>query len=187
MPPKKVCSAVPPETGRVRQDLYEGRKPILRTAKSLAAQGAHSPRLWHAMSHTVQDMLDGYRDRGERSGHAQGARQAAATGAEHARVLGAFGASPTNNASKRARRYIAAFQKTVGQTVGGLPAVRRLGGFAACTPPPWGETRQKCVRRGRLTEYKDRVNSYDHLVNNLLVCGSNYELILKNMVTITGQ
>ena len=61
---KKYGGAVPPETRRVRQELHEDRKSIFQTARPLAAQGAHSPRLRYAMSHAVQDMIDRYRGRG---------------------------------------------------------------------------------------------------------------------------
>ena len=130
---KKYGGAVPPETRRVRQELHEDHKSIFRTAKSLAAQGAHSPRLRYAMSHMVQDMIDGYRYRGRDDPdmlkvldklQRQVPRMFAFL--EHPDV------DPTNNASERALRYMVVFRKIIGQTKGGPAAMRRLGDFATC-------------------------------------------------------
>ncbi len=129
----KYCGAVPPEVKRVRQELHEDHKSVFRTAKLLAARGAHSPRLRSAMDRVMQDVLDEYRGRGRDD-------------PDMIRVLDklerqvpcmfAFlehpGVDPTNNASERVLRYIVVFRKIIGQTKGGPLAMRRLADFATC-------------------------------------------------------
>lgn len=60
--------------------------------------------------------------------------------------------------------------------------MRRFGDFAACIPRG-GDTAKVCTKESS-DWYRAHVNLYDHLVNNLLVCGSNDELILKNVVQL---
>ena len=130
---KKYGGAVPPEVKRVRQELHEDHKSVFRTAKLLAAQGAHSPRLRSAMNRVMQDVMDEYRDSGKDDpgmikvlGKLQRQVSRMFTFLEHP------GVDPTNNASERALRYMVVFRKIIGQTKGGPPAMRRLADFATC-------------------------------------------------------
>ena len=52
----KYGGAVPPEVKRVRQNLHGDHQSVFRTAKSLAAHGAHSPRLRFAMDRVMHDV-----------------------------------------------------------------------------------------------------------------------------------
>ena len=115
---------------------------MFRTAKSLAAQETHSPRLRYAMDRVMQDMMDEYRDMGGegggegRSGHAEGARQAAAAaaaaGAAHVRVP----VAPWRRARQQRRQEGAALYGAVPEdyrTNRGRPRGHEaLVGFATC-------------------------------------------------------
>ena len=130
---RKYGGAVPPEVKRVRRELHEDHQSVFHTAKLLAAQGAHSPRLRHAMDRVMQDVMDEYRRKGSNDPDMikvldKLQRQAPRmfTFLEHP------GVDPTNNASERALRYIVVFRKIIGQTKGGPQAMRRLADFATC-------------------------------------------------------
>ncbi len=118
---------------RVRRELHEDHQSVFHTAKLLAAQGAHSPRLRHAMDRVMQDMMDECRHNGSNDPDMLKVldklqRQAPRmfTFLEHP------GVDPTNNASERALRYTVVFRKVIGQTKGGPQAMRRLADFATC-------------------------------------------------------
>ena len=130
---RKYGGGVPPEVKRVRQELHEDHRSVFHTAKLLAAQGAHSPRLRHAMDLVMQDLMDEYRGSGSDDPDMikvldKLERQIPCMFAflEHP------GVDPTNNASERALRYIVVFRNIIGQTKGGPRAMRRLADFATC-------------------------------------------------------
>ena len=132
-PAKKYGGAVPPGARRVRQELYEDHRSVFRTAKLLAAQGAHSPRLRDAMGRVMRDMMDEYRDRGrDDPGMIKVLDKLQRQVPRMFTFLEHPGVDPTNNASERALRYMVVFRKIIGQTKGGPPAMRRLADFATC-------------------------------------------------------
>ena len=46
---------------------------------------------------------------------------------------------PANSASERALRYYVVFRKIIGQTRGGIRAMRMLGDFISCITTWWNE------------------------------------------------
>ena len=116
-----------------RRELHEDHKSVFHTAKLLAAHGARSSRLRHAMDRVMQDMMDEYRGRGKDDPDMirvldKLERQAPRMFA----FLEYPGVDPTNNASEGALRYIVVFRKIIGQTKGGPQVMRRLADFATC-------------------------------------------------------
>lgn len=99
------------------------------------------------MSHIVQDMIDGYRDRWRDDPDML--RVLNKLQRQVPRALAFLkhpGVNPTNSTGERALHRIVTSKKTIGWTNGGLPAVGCFGDFAACIPP-WGR-HDKSVHEG---------------------------------------